>query len=237
MKWIAKFGEEEFLGNNPEDAVGKLTLARPELVGSDIKYNLFKPKANCCIGKKTMLDLGKCPSCGKNVVFARAKKENGRMGVMVFHEDELPEGAEVNPTATDEYKRWLLKDFHKAGMGVVSTTETKITEPLGPIIENDSKIVAKPKVVIAKPIATPRYEAEVLADRPTIEIDGLKHNRFAMIGQIVNKLRDNIPEPQLKSIRSDLMTHGKDLNTLMNVASRYAVIYEKGLPIHMESSL
>jgi hypothetical protein len=216
MKWIAKVDGEEFIGNNPEDAIGKIIAIKPEMVNSDIKYQLFAPKANCCCGKKSNTDLGKCPVCNKPVVFAKVKKSNGRMGVAVFHEGELPEGAEINPTATDEYKRWLLKEFHKTV-----------------VIQETPKLVVKEKIT---KLAEVVKEAKV--PPINISIDGMKHNRFAIIGQVARGLKESgLPDNKVSEIRKILMTDGKSFNDLVSVSAEYVTLTEGGMPVHLESGM
>ena len=230
LVWIARKTEtdgDKFTGSTPEVAIRKLWAEYPELNESEISY--IRPKTT--INRASVItDFDHCPTCGKPVVFVKAMKPNGWMGVIALHSDEdLPEEAIWNIPVLKEYKKEILRKLHAAIAKAPVQIKVEETESSTKLQENP---IAKPKVIIS-----PSYEAEILPDRKVVEVGGLNHNRFAMIGKVVSTLKDSIPEGQLKAIRSDLMTHGKDLNTLAAVASRYAIIHENGLPFIMESEL
>lgn len=216
----------EFSGTTPEVAIRKLWNKYPELNESEVIYQMPKRSGDKAIA---IYDLNHCPVCKKPVVFIKATKTNGRYGVTIIHsDDDMPADAEWNIMVVRDYKKELLRKLHKIDE---TTQHQKLQQS-----EVEPKIVVspKPKVVMSRPTT---YASDVLANRPAVEIGGLKHNRFAIIGRIVTKLKEDIPEMQVSSIRSDLINHGKDLNALVNVANRYAIIHENGLPFQMESGL
>jgi hypothetical protein len=225
----------EFSGTTPEVAIRKLWNKYPELNGSEVVYQMPETKNLNRAG--AIYDLDHCPSCKKPVIFIKATKANGRNGITILHADEdLPSDAEWNVMVVKDYKKELLRKLHKETVVSKQLVTIENTQPveIEVQVKQETIKVTKPKVVMSRPAI---YAAEVLSDRSIVEVAGLKHNRFAIIGKITSSLQGKVPDNQLKDIRSDLINHGKDLTMLMNVASRYAIVQEDGLPFKMDSGL
>ena len=109
-KWNAQKDNNEGIvtsGKTPEEAIEKLHEEYPVLSMCEIIYDNKRS-----IKKAEKVDV--CPVCNKTVSYYRTKKENGRNGVVVFHDgDAIPEGATKADGVTTEYKKWLLEKFHQ----------------------------------------------------------------------------------------------------------------------------
>lgn len=92
-------------GKTPEEAIRKLREKYPEISNSEVIYEVMTKK----ISKGTKI----CSVCGKEVLFVKATKPNGRKGIMIIHEGEkMPSDAE-EPNVTNDYKKELMKIHHK----------------------------------------------------------------------------------------------------------------------------
>jgi hypothetical protein len=253
--WIARKTEsdgEKFTGTTPEVAIRKLWAQYPELNNSSISYQI--PRLQ--VGRAAVIrDLDHCPECGKAVIYGKGIRPNGWIGAMVWHEGEVPSDAEVGVDIQKEYKKELLRKLHKQ-IGVADNTPTLLpdndngreddqvttsfmnpVEPAqglaaSPIVPQSPIVPLKPKVVIPARTGNP----DLPADRPVVDITGMKHNRFAVVGHIIKELREKYPD-KIESIRSDLVNNSHNMPELFRTAEQYAIIHENGLPIHMESGL
>jgi len=71
-------------------------------------------------------------TCGKEIQYVKARKPNGRMGVVIIHNGEqIPDDATI-PEITDEYKNWLRERTHPeipiVRVKRTRKSKTKVTE-------------------------------------------------------------------------------------------------------------
>ena len=74
--------------------------------------------------------------------------------------------------------------------------------------------------------------------KPIVDITGMKHNRFQMVGAVLKALKEaGWTDDRIKVARSDLTENGKDTVAIIHVANQYAIVHENGLPVVMDSGL
>jgi ribosomal protein S27AE len=236
-KWIAQKEDSTGMvaeGKTPEEAVRKLHAEYPELSSSLVIYAMKK--------KSVAKEINKCPVCGKGVVYINAKKPNGRVGMMVLHEDDAIPSDATEPNVGKDYKIELLKKLHKestikaikepAEKLIAKTEDTKSTIPATLEPEKATEEVTKPEIKVSAVKPKVVMTAKKTISLPVVDISGLKHNRFAIVGKIISDLRaTGISEENLKTVRSDLISKGKDFETLIKVGTQYSDITENGVSI------
>lgn len=208
-------------GKTPEEAIEKIRSKYPECMDSEVIYNVLT--------RRHAQDVNECPVCHKPVRYIKAKKANNHKGIMVIHmEDALPDGAIVldSESISKDYMRMLLKEFHK-GLTITSQIQEAVSETSPEVQE--SKIIVKAKIEEA---------AKVIKNLNIVNIDGMRHNRFAIVGEIVKSMKNSgTPEDKINSIRSELINGGKDFNSLVQVASQHVILQENGRPVQITSGI
>ena len=250
--WTAEEGNNMTTGNTPEDAIQKMFELMPGSKDTTIIYDMVKSSP---VAKK-VVDLFVCPICQLGVRYVRGKKPNGRMGVMVLHDGEtLPEGAKVVEPGeiTTEYMKWLLEKCHdvpstekeniRGEKAEVTTITEKVEKPkkemvvLEPLVTIGSTILDEVPTNVPDAMAA----APVVDDnsaKPIVDITGMKHNRFQMVGAVLKALKESgWTDDKIKVVRSDLTENGKDTVAIIHVANQYTIVHENGLPVVMDSGL
>ena len=133
----------------------------------------------------------------------------------------------------------------RAAKKAVAPVEVKSEPASEPEIQ--AEIPTKEKEVVVEPFSevgpitvnTENTEmGPVVARRPVVDITGLKHNRFSVIGNVLKALKESgRDDNHLKEARSVLLKEGGDLRTLVDAASKFVEVRENGLPFTMESGL
>ena len=249
--WTAEHDHNTTTGNSPEDAIQKMFELVPGTKDITIAYDMVKSSP---VAKKAVVNLFVCPTCKLGVKYVRGKKPNGRIGVMVKHDGEImPEYAKVIEPGeiTIGHMKWLLNKCHDVpSPKIAKKVESKENEVQD--TETNTKVPTKEKVVI-EPLVTigstideiPTSAPDALAatmennsSKPIVDITGMKHNRFQMVGAVLKALKEaGWTDDRIKVARSDLTENGKDTVAIIHVANQYAIVHENGLPVVMESGL
>ena len=252
-KWYARIeGQTEpvFEGTTPEAAIDKLVAELGE--SAPIIYERTVRKHTV---RTAIVDTEHCPVCGRPVVYANAWRPNGRFALLAFHEGELPEEAEIVDTVKPDYKKWLLKEtlhlelkdpekihyIMKPGK-----TRAKKAEKT-PEVESSPEYNTEEIVEIVKPskemviIETRPAENKITEEdeaKPIADITGLKHNTFAIVGKVLQTLKENNwTDDKIKVARTDMTANGGKINDLFAIANKYVQVVEAGLPVVMDSGI
>ena len=92
-------------------------------------------------------------------------------------------------------------------------------------------------VIETRPVKT---TDEVVSDevKPIADITGLKHNTFAIVGKVLQTLKENNwTDDKIKVARTDMTANGGKVNDLFAIANKYVQVVEAGLPVIMNSGI
>lgn len=263
-KWYAKLGEHVFEGTTPESAIRKLTDEHPEEVNADVTYKpvdlharqhavmdtehcpicgraVVYANANRPNGRFALLAFheGELPP---EAQIAEVKPEYKKWLLKETLHLELKEPGKIHSIMIAKPKKEKPKKAEKAEKVESTEPEVQASETNVPVKE---KVILEPLVTIGSTIdakipqnAPDSMAAVPIEDKPIVDITGMKHNRFQMAGAVLKALKEaGWTDERIKMVRSDLTTNGKDLDSIIHVAGKYATVYELGLPIVMDSGL
>ena len=265
-KWFAKFGEQVFEGTTPESAIRKLTDEHPEEMNADVTYKpvdmharqhavmdtehcpicgraVVYANANRPNGRFALLAFheGELPT---EAQVADVKPEYKKWLLKETLHLELKEPGKIHSIMIAKPKKEKPAKQEKVES---SEPEVQASETIKPAKE---KVILEPLVTIGSTIdamdAIPQNAPDSMAaapivsntTKPIVDITGMKHNRFQMVGAVLKALKEaGWTDDRIKIARSDLTENGKDTIAIINVANQYAIVHENGLPIVMDSGL
>ena len=83
-----------------------------------------------------------------------------------------------------------------------------------------------------------KYGWTLIDIKPIADITGLKHNTFAIVGKVLQTLKENNwTEDKIKVARTDMTANGGKINDLFAIANKYVQVVEAGLPVIMDSGI
>ena len=265
-KWFAKFGEQVFEGTTPESAIRKLTDEHPEESSADVTYKTVDMHArqhavmdteHCPVCGKVVVYANANRPNGRFALLAfhegelppeaqvaDVKPEYKKWLLKETLHLELKEPGKIHSIMIAKPKKEKPKKAEKVESTEPEVQASEITVPV------KEKVILEPLVTIGSTMdsmdAVPQNAPDALAvallednsKKPIVDITGMKHNRFQMVGAVLKALKEaGWTDDRIKVARSDLTENGKDTVAIIHVANQYAIVHENGLPIVMDSGL